>query len=67
MDKRMKITIALAFIIGLVFVVAGLTLYGIINDRASLGDGLSNPAYWIYGVIFGAVLALGAWKTKSDR
>ena len=64
MDKSRKIRMILAFLFGLVFIVTGMCLFGIINVHVSLAAGLSNPACWIYGLIFGTVLAFGARKGK---
>lgn len=67
MGKSKIIFIGLAFLIGTAFMLTGLSLYGVINNGASLWDGLSKPAHWIYGAIFGIILALGAWMSRKGR
>jgi len=44
----------------------GLCLWGVLNNGASLGEALGNPVYWILSVVFGVLLALGAWKRRKS-
>ena len=67
MGKSKIIFIGLAFLIGTAFMLIGLSLYGVINNGTSLWDGLSKPAHWIYGAIFGIIPAPGAWMSRKGR
>ena len=64
MNKTRKVKIFLPFVFGLLFVIVGLSLYGVINDGLSLGAGLVNPAFWFFGLLFCVVLALGRLKGR---
>ena len=67
MGKSKIIFIGLAFLIGTASMLIGLSLYGVIHNGASLWDGLSKPAHWIYGAVFGIIPAPGAWMSRKGR
>ena len=43
MEKDKLIRVLVSFLFGVLFVAVGLTLCGVINDKASFADGLSKP------------------------
>ena len=64
-NKKEKVILSLIYLLfGVMFVVAGMSFYGSAYYGTSIFAELVNPASWIFGILFGGILAVGSWFCK---
>lgn len=61
MDKKRIFRIALYFVFGTLFMSVGLSLYGVLNEGHSFTAELGRLSHWLFGLLFGIILAVNAW------
>ena len=64
MNKDKVIFSILYLLFGIMFIVASLSIYGALCEGAFIFAGFVKPANWIFGLLFGGVLAVRALFCK---